>query len=124
MGSSNVKQITLFIKHSKKGEMTLFIVYVDDIIITGDDEEGIGNLKKLLAREFEIKDLGQLRYFLGMEVGRTKEGIVVTQRKYVLDLLQEIGMLGCKLVDTPMDPIGKIDKDNDSHPTDRDSTGG
>ncbi|RVW39495.1 Retrovirus-related Pol polyprotein from transposon RE1, partial [Vitis vinifera] len=112
---------TLFMKHSKEGEMTLFIVYVDDIIITGDDEEGIGNLKKLLAREFEIKDLGQLRYFLGMEVGRTKEGIVVTQRKYVLDLLQETGMLGCKPVDTPMDPIGKIDKDNDSHPTDKDS---
>ncbi|RVW60708.1 Retrovirus-related Pol polyprotein from transposon RE1 [Vitis vinifera] len=107
-------------KHSKEGEMTLFIVYVNDIIITGDDEEGIGNLKKLLAREFVIKDLGQLRYFLGMEVGRTKEGIVVTQRKYVLDLLQETGMLGCKPVDTPMDPIGKIDKDNDSHPTDRD----
>ncbi|RVX10668.1 Retrovirus-related Pol polyprotein from transposon TNT 1-94 [Vitis vinifera] len=99
---------TLFMKHSKEGEMTLFIVYVDDIIITRDDEEGIGNLKKLLAREFEIKDLGQLRYFLGMEVGRTKEGIVVTQRKYVLDLLQETGMLGCKPVDTPMDPIGKI----------------
>ncbi|RVW67455.1 Retrovirus-related Pol polyprotein from transposon RE1 [Vitis vinifera] len=57
-----------------------------------------------------------------MEVGRTKEGIVVTQRKYVLDLLQETGMLGCKPVDTPMDPIGKIDKDNDSHPTDKDST--
>ncbi|KAL6311476.1 hypothetical protein AAG906_012064 [Vitis piasezkii] len=111
---------TLFMKHSKEGEMTLFIVYVDDIIITGDDEEGIGNLKKLLAREFEIKDLGQLRYFLGMKVGRTKEGIVVTQRKYVLDLLQETGMLGCKPVDTPMDPIGKIDKDNDSHPTDKD----
>ncbi|RVW40843.1 Retrovirus-related Pol polyprotein from transposon RE1 [Vitis vinifera] len=111
---------TLFMKHSKEGEMTLFIVYVDDIIITRDDEEGIGNLKKLLAREFEIKDLGQLRYFLGMEVGRTKEGIVVTQRKYVLDLLQETGMLGCKPVDTPMDPVGKIDKDNDSHPTDRD----
>ncbi|RVW95281.1 Retrovirus-related Pol polyprotein from transposon RE1 [Vitis vinifera] len=111
---------TLFMKHSKEGEMTLFIVYVDDIIITGDDEEGIENLKKLLTREFEIKDLGQLRYFLGMEVGRTKEGIVITQRKYVLDLLQETRMLGCKPVDTPMDPIGKIDKDNDSHPTDRD----
>ncbi|RVW23089.1 Retrovirus-related Pol polyprotein from transposon RE1 [Vitis vinifera] len=89
--------------------------------LVGDDEEVIGNLKNLLAREFEIKDLGQLRYFLSMEVGKTKEGIMVAQRKYVLDLLQETGMLGCKPVDTPMDPIGKIDKDNDSHPTNRDS---
>ncbi|RVW98278.1 Retrovirus-related Pol polyprotein from transposon TNT 1-94 [Vitis vinifera] len=95
-------------KHSKEGEMTLFIVYVDDIIITEDNEEGIGNLKKLLAREFKIKDLGQLRYFLGMEVDKTKEGIVVTQTKYVLDLLQETGMLGCKPVDTLMDPIGSL----------------
>ena len=53
-----------------------------------------------------------------MEVGRTKEGIVVTQRKYVLDLFQETRMLGCKPMDTPMDPLGKID--NDSHPPDKD----
>ena len=105
-------------KRTKEGKMTMFIVYVDDIIITGDDEDGIGNLKKLLAREFEIKDLGQLGYFLGMEVGRTKEGIVVTQRKYIFYLLQETGMLGCKPMDTPMNPSGKID--NDSHPTDKD----
>ena len=87
---------TIFVKHSKEGKMTMFIVCVDDIIITEDDEDEIGNLKKLLAREFQIKDLGQLKYFLGMEVGQTKEGIVVTQRKYVLDLFQESGMLGCR----------------------------
>ena len=48
---------TLFVKRSKESKMTLFIIYVD-IIITEDDKDGIGNLKKLLEREFEIKDLG------------------------------------------------------------------
>ena len=62
------------------------------------------------------KILDNLDTFLA-EVGRTKEGIVVTQRKYVLDLLQETRMLGFKPMDTPMDPICKID--DDSHPTDK-----
>ena len=55
------------------------IVYVDDIILTGDDIEEMSRLKNALAKEFEIKDLGQLRYFLGMEVARSKKGIVISQ---------------------------------------------
>ncbi|KAL6335116.1 hypothetical protein AAG906_027176 [Vitis piasezkii] len=56
---------------------------------------GVGKvLKKFLAREFEIKDLGALRYFFGMEFARFKKGIFVSQRKYVLDLLKETGLLG------------------------------
>jgi len=65
-------------------------------------------LKKLLSREFKIKDLGHLKYFLGMEVARSSKGISVSQRKYVLDLLKETGMAGCKPVDTPMDPNTKL----------------
>lgn len=59
---------TLFINHSSEGRITLLIVYVDDIILTGDNHEEMQNLKSLLANEFEIKDLGSLKYFLGMEV--------------------------------------------------------
>ena len=80
---------TLFIKYSKKGKITIIIIYVDDIILTGDNEYEISNLKKFLAQEFEIKDLGNLKYFLGMEVARSRKGIIVSQQKYVLDLLKE-----------------------------------
>lgn len=92
---------TLFLKH-KLGKVTVLILYVDDTIITGDDEEEISRRQKKLATEFEMKNLGGLKYFLGIEVARSRQGIFLSQRKYVLDLLTEAGMLGCKPVDTPI----------------------
>lgn len=65
-------------------------------------------LKHNLAKEFEVKDLGQLRYFLGMEVARSKKGIVVSQRRYILDLLEETGMSGCNPSDTPIEVKTKL----------------
>ena len=58
---------TLFVKHSASGGVTALLVYVDDIIVTGDDVEGMERLKKCLVEEFEIKELGKLKYFLGIE---------------------------------------------------------
>ena len=92
---------TLFLK--KRGDrITCLIIYVDDMIITGDDFEEIEQLKKNLATEFEMKDLGALKYFLGVEVLRSKEGIFINQKKYTLDLLSESGMMECKPTDTPI----------------------
>ena len=82
---------TMFVKR-QRGKITLLIVYVDDIIVTGDDEDEINSIKKRLATEFEVKDLGLLRYFLGIEVARSSYGIVLSQRKYVLNLLSDTGM--------------------------------
>ena len=59
---------TMFYKHSCNGKITILIVYVDDIILTRSDEGEMLRLKKALAQSFEIKDLGNLRYFLGIEV--------------------------------------------------------
>ena len=73
---------TMFVKHSPEGKRAIMIVYVDDIILTGDYLEEIQHLKCVLAQEFEIKDLGQLKYFLGMEVAQSHKGILVSQRKY------------------------------------------
>lgn len=99
--------------------MAIIIVYVDDIILKGDDWEEINNLKRLLATKFEIKDLGTLRYFQGMEVARSKEGIIISQRKCILDLLSETGLHGCKPADTPMDPNKKLNKGEESSPVDK-----
>ena len=74
----------MFYKHSKEGKIAILIVYVDDILLTGDDIAELERLKKGLAKNFKIEDLGALKYFLGMEFDRSKEGIFVTQRKYTL----------------------------------------
>lgn len=85
----------------------MLIVYVDDIILTGNILEEEERLKRKLAEEFEIKDLGSLRYFFRMEVARNRSGILVSRRKYVLDLLKETRMLGCKPVETLVEPNEK-----------------
>ncbi|CAN6698728.1 unnamed protein product [Malus baccata var. baccata] len=92
---------TLFIKRMG-GKVTLLIIYVDDMVVTGDDTEEIKRLQGYLSSEFEMKDLGGLKYFLGIEVARSRDGIYLSQRKYVLDLLSETGMLACKPVETPI----------------------
>ncbi|KAB2628036.1 hypothetical protein D8674_032831 [Pyrus ussuriensis x Pyrus communis] len=92
---------TLFVKRRQE-KVTALIIYVDDMIITGDDCDEISRLQRNLAAEFEMKNLGDLKYFLGVEVARSSKGIFLSQRKYVLDLLKETGMLGCKPVDTPI----------------------
>ncbi|XP_058180972.1 uncharacterized mitochondrial protein AtMg00810-like [Rhododendron vialii] len=93
---------TMFIKGGA-GKIAVLIVYVDDIIMTGNDVNEILNLKSSLAQEFEIKNLGSLRYFLGMKVARSDRGIFISQRKYILDLLEETGMLGCRPADSPIE---------------------
>ena len=104
---------TMFINHSAEGKRAIIIVYVDDIILTGDHVEQIKHLRDVLAQEFEIKDLRQLRYFLRMEVACSHKGISTSQRKYTLDLLKETGKLGCKPMATPMDPTSKIQMEED-----------
>ena len=69
---------TLFLKRGK-GRITYLIIYVDDMIVTGNDQDEIFNLQQYLASEFEMKQLGNLKYFLGIEVARSKHGIFLCQ---------------------------------------------
>ena len=100
---------TLFFKHGDNGKIAALVVYVDDIILMENDENEATRLKEELNKEFEIKDLGNLKYFLGIEVARSRKGILISQRKYVLDLLKEIGMLGCKDVETLIEANHKVE---------------
>jgi len=65
------------------------------MVIVGDDTQEIIKLKGQLQAKFKVKDLGRLQYFLGMEIAGSKKGIFISQRKYTLDLLKEIGKVGC-----------------------------
>ncbi|XP_020216524.1 uncharacterized protein LOC109800193 [Cajanus cajan] len=98
----------VFFRRSSTHRFIYLVVYVDDIVITGDDQEGIKALKQHLFKHFQTKDLGPLRYFLGIEVAQSKSGIAISQRKYALDILEETGLTDCKPVDTPMDPNVKL----------------
>jgi len=92
---------TLFLKH-RLGKVIALIVYVDDMIVIGDDAEEISKLQEQLTTKFEMKNLRGLKYFLGVEVTRSRQGIFLSQKKYVLDLLSEVGLLECKPADTPI----------------------
>ncbi|XP_020972603.1 uncharacterized protein LOC107627359 [Arachis ipaensis] len=102
---------SFFTKHTNNG-LAVILVYVDDLILFGDNMVEIETIKKALDAEFSIKDLGKLKFFLGMEVARSSQGIALYQRKYTLDLLEEYGMLEAKPASVPMLYNGKISKEN------------
>uniref|UniRef100_A0A2N9EDP9 Integrase catalytic domain-containing protein n=1 Tax=Fagus sylvatica TaxID=28930 RepID=A0A2N9EDP9_FAGSY len=93
---------TLFIRHTSTS-ITLILLYVDDMIITGDDPAGIRDLQKFLSQQFEMKDLGTLSYFLGLEVTSSSDGYYLSQAKYASDLLSKAGLTDSKTVSTPLE---------------------
>ncbi|KAE8663053.1 hypothetical protein F3Y22_tig00113123pilonHSYRG00166 [Hibiscus syriacus] len=97
----------LFVK-ANEGKLAIVLVYVDDLIITGDDEAEILQTKENLSVRFQMNELGQLKHFLGLEVDRTHEGIFLCQQKYAKDLMKRFGMLECKSTSTPMEPNIKM----------------
>jgi len=104
---------SLFIK-AHNSEFTAIIVYVDDIVLTGNSLAEIERIKRILHTNFHIKDLGKLKYFLGIEVAHSDKGNSLCQRKYCLDLLKDSSMLGCKPSSTPMDNSLRLHNDSSS----------
>ncbi|GAU29576.1 hypothetical protein TSUD_153260 [Trifolium subterraneum] len=102
---------TLFVKKTAS-TFTALLVYVDDIVLTGNNMEEINYVKEELHKTFGIKDLGILKFFLGLEVAHSNKGISLSQRQYCLELLAETGDLGCKPSSVPMDPGHKLHHDD------------
>ena len=84
---------------------------MDDILLIGNDPKCMHELKIFLDAKFGLKDLGSLTYFLGLEVARSDKGISLNQRKYALEILQDTGHLGSRLVRTPMEQNLHLSKD-------------
>lgn len=93
---------SLFV-YSRNGTTLRILVYVDDLIISGDSNSAINPFKAYLSTCFYMKDLGNLKYFLGLEVARSLQEIYLCQRKYSLEIVTECGLLGCKPAGSPMD---------------------
>jgi histone deacetylase 1/2 len=81
---------------------------VDDIIVVSSTPEATLGLLRNLKEAFAIKDLGDLHYFLGMEVTKVRDGIILSQDKYASDLLKRVNMWSCKPVSTPMSTSEKM----------------
>jgi histone deacetylase 1/2 len=93
----------------RKGDLVMFmLIYVDDIIVASSSPKATQCLLKTLKSDFELKDLGELHYFLGIEVAKLGEGMLLSQAKYSNDVLRRTGMLNCKPANTPMSNSDKL----------------
>ena len=91
--------------------VTIYVlVYVDDIIIVSSYVKAIESLIKKLTSAFAIKDLSTLEFFLGVEATATKHGLLLTQKRYIHDLLARAKMKGCRAISTPMAASDKLSK--------------
>ncbi|KAH9714566.1 retrovirus-related pol polyprotein from transposon RE2 [Citrus sinensis] len=105
---------SLFIKKTSKF-MIMVLIYVDDILITGPDSAALEAFITELSSVFALKDLGNLSYFLGIEVLYDAGCIYLSQRKYIRDLLSKVQLLECKGIDTPMITGIKLQKETSGH---------
>lgn len=104
--------------------ITLVLVYVDDLLLAGSDIKEINNLKSMLSSTFNMKDLGNVQYFLGLEINRSPAGFFVSQKKYAMDLLDEFGVKSLTPLKLPMDIHLRLKNDTgiflkDPHPYQR-----
>jgi len=99
---------SLFMKKIERG-IVVIVIYVDDLIVIGDFGKDIAKVKEMLCAKFDMKDLGDLRYFLGVEVVTRKDGIWLVQRHYALEMLAKYGMTaGSKPISMPLEQNVKL----------------
>ncbi|XP_070056738.1 uncharacterized mitochondrial protein AtMg00810-like [Nicotiana tomentosiformis] len=93
-----------FLFTKREGCSEVFVlIYVDDFIVTGSHSELIDKTRADLVKFFEMKDLGELKLFLGIEFSRSSKGIYMSQRKYALEFIDDLGQAGSKPASTPLE---------------------
>lgn len=102
----------MYVKTDRNGDIVLLSIYVDDLIITGNANKLITDIKIKLSQEFKMKDLGEMHYCLGLDVWRDDGRTLVTQRKFTNEVLKRFHMNGCKGVSTPLEQNIKLRSDD------------
>lgn len=102
---------TLFIKAREKGKLLIVCLYVDDLIFTGNDVPMFDEFKQSMTTEFDMMDLGRMRYFLGIEIVQNSNGIFIGQKRYTQEVLKRFNMSSCNSVQNPIVPGFKLMKD-------------
>ena len=110
MGFTQSKSNYSLFAHTQGSSFTVLLVYVDDILLIGNNLACVNSLKKLLDDRFGLKVLGSLRYFLSLEVARIDAGTSLNQQKHALEILKDTGFLGSKLVKFPMEQNLRLSK--------------
>ncbi|WMV21337.1 hypothetical protein MTR67_014722 [Solanum verrucosum] len=103
----SLNDYSLFYKKTDSS-VSIVTIFVDDILMTGNDMNELNNLKAFLHNEFRIKDLDSLHYFIGMEVLRESHGLILSQRKFTLDLLEKFHSSHLTPVSSPLDPSTEL----------------
>ncbi len=104
--TSNVN-VSFYVKKTYL-KIVILVIYVDDLIMTRDSDVNISDVKKLLKQNFEIKELGKLRYLLNIEVIQSRKGIWLLQKQYALNKSYEYGMINCKPISIPLEQNVKL----------------
>ena len=109
----SLSEATLYVR-SEGINIIIISVYVDDLLVTGNNQELINEFKSEMFKQFEMTDLGLLTYFLGLEVRQLRNQFFISQRKYAKEILKKFHMESCKAVETPMQTKEKFSKDDGS----------
>lgn len=110
---------TLFIKTRKEDKVLIVSLYVDDLVFTGNDDFMFTEFRNSMKQEFDMTDLGKMRYFLGLEVLQRPNGVFIYQKKYALEVLQRFGMDKSNYVHNPIVPGCKLVKDENGVKVDK-----
>lgn len=101
----------LFFKWSQEGKILIISVYVDELIYTGDDEFMMSDFESSMQKEFDMTNLGKMKFLLGIEVLQGSEGIYICQRTYAMEVLRHFGLEDSNYVCNPIVPGYKMCKD-------------
>jgi hypothetical protein len=113
--SNSLADTSLFVFH-QQSHLIYLLVYVDDIIVTGDNQHAVNQFIQRLAARFSLKDLGSLQYFLGVEIqSHPTGGKLLSQHRYIMDLLHRTNMAHVKPTSTPLPPGCKLSLDMGAH---------